>query len=149
MHLLFLNPGNEGLSCEYIGMPTITRRLASLWSVAFGICIFDVVFHYLYKTRRVEAWLTCQRVQPWVPVCVAARVIHLFLAMKTFDDQSSVGRSSTSILLVMCSAPANPFLFLHAVTIDRFRCNSLVGTFLAPLAKAQSWPFVCCSPRDT
>jgi hypothetical protein len=63
MSLDLKNAGNEGLSCEFIGMPAITRQLTGLWSFALAFCLADGLFHYLSKASRMEAWLTCKSVR--------------------------------------------------------------------------------------
>jgi hypothetical protein len=96
-----LNPGNEGLSCEMLGMPAITRRLIALWSIVLAVCVFDACFNYWNRNRRMEAWIVSKGMQPWISVCAGARLIQVCMAMKTFDDMSVYGRNSAASILLM------------------------------------------------
>lgn len=144
MSLDLKNAGNEGLSCEFIGMPAITRQLTGVWSFALAFCLADALFHYLRKGTRMEAWLACKSVLPWVPVCAAARVIQMVLAMKTFDDNSAYGRSSPAVLLVMYDIDVSP-----SIALARARDAVFAGICLQPPAKVRSWQHACLYPKAT
>ena len=96
-----LNPGNDGLSCEMIGMPAITRRLVALWSIVLGCCLFDVSFNYWSRGRRVEAWIVSKGMQPWITVCACGRLVTHCLGIKIFDDISFYGKNSSAVVLLM------------------------------------------------
>jgi hypothetical protein len=99
--LNLLNAGNEGLSCEMLGMPAITRRLIALWSIVLAVCIFDGCFNYWNRNRRMDAWIVSKAMQPWISVCATARLIQVCMAMKTYDDMSYYGRNSAASVLLM------------------------------------------------
>jgi hypothetical protein len=69
----FRNPGDEGLSCEFIPMPATTRRLLGLWSFAFACCAIDFIYNFLTRSHRMNAWGICKGMQPWLGVSAAVR----------------------------------------------------------------------------
>ena len=119
------NAGGEGLSCEMIALPGITRALIVLWSVAIACCAADTAFHFVRRGGggRAEAFDACKSVYKVTLVCACMRLVYMSLANKTYSDVSRTGKYSTVALFMMYPplpqsfAPFNPvfpFKFLHA-----------------------------------
>ena len=105
LSLNMLNPDNDGLSCEMIGMPAITRRLVALWSIVLACSLFDVSFNYWSRGRRADAWIVSKGMQPWITVCACGRLVTHGLGIKIFDDISLYGKNSSAVVLLMWALP--------------------------------------------
>jgi hypothetical protein len=130
MDVSMTNAGGEGLSCEMIALPGITRALIVLWSVAISCCAADAAFHFVRRGGggggggggRAEAFDACKSVYKVTIACACMRLVYMSLANKTYSDVSRTGKYSTVALFMMYPpllhsfAPVNlisPFKFLH------------------------------------
>ena len=122
MDVSMTNAGGEGLSCEMIALPGITRALIVLWSVAVACCAADAAFHFVRRGGRPEAFDACKSVYKVTLVCAVMRLVYVSLANKTYSDVSRTGKYSTVALFMMyaplpqsCALfnPIFPFKFLR------------------------------------